>query len=114
MSQRLKMDEISAKTLPYLDQLYLNGDTEKLSEILDKTPNEALRRLTLAAVSRLKHLQPAGISNDPLVLFVEELVKMNLFNSADEIPMVLDAAGSAEKSVLFTLIIRYCAIERDR
>ncbi len=105
---KLELDPVSAKTLPYLDKLYAEGNIDKLTEILTSTPAEPLRRLTLAAISRHTVLAPVDLeipSNS--VKLLEELIKMNLKGDGDLIAQVLDVTGNGEVSVFIVSLARW-------
>lgn len=101
---KLKMDEVSAKTLPYLDGLTKNQD--KLDEILSKTEGASLDRLIIAAISR--NIVPAGgeMSEEyPVAAFLERTISENLQGSDENLLFVLKSLSESGKRNLLSLSI---------
>lgn len=115
----LKIDEISARTLPALDRVFLSGDADKMLDIIKQTNGEPLKRLTLAAVSR--HTSMGGAldakegPNRPLLeaTLLEEFINFNLTNFdeayvAETIADALDHVGDNGMQLVLTFsILRY-------
>lgn len=109
---RLEIDPISAKTLPHLDQLYNEGNTDKLSEVLLNTPPEACRRLLLASISR--HTKRPGVekADSNTANLLEELIAMNMREDGDQVKELVDYLGSSKLHILVASIIRYNFYDR--
>jgi hypothetical protein len=107
---KLELDPISARTLPRLDALYRDGGEEALDKLVDMlmaTPPEPLRRLTLAALSRLSY--PLTLALDaPESTLIQGMVDLNLEDKAESISFLLDRIGlPAEVSILGAVIAIY-------
>ena len=103
----MEIDPVSAKTLPYLDKLYNDGDMDKLARLVNETAAAPRRRLTLAAIAR--HTKPAygDPVNSNVALLLEELIDLNLSDNGESANVILDVVGSAETLLLTVSIIRY-------
>lgn len=115
----LKIDDISARTLPALDKVFLSGDLDRMTDILAQTKGEPLKRLALAAVSRHKFiggaLSPSAGSREPLLeaQLLEEFINFNLTSfddkyAVDAITEALEQVGDTGMQLILTLsVIRY-------
>jgi len=109
----LKIDEISARTLPALDKVFLSCDDEKMTNILTQTKGEPLKRLTLAALSRHRFLGGELTSPSNTAALLEEMIGLNLTSLNEErtarvISNTLDHIGDNGMQLLLTYsILRY-------
>jgi hypothetical protein len=111
---KLKMDNVSAKTLPYLDSLVKNQD--KLDEVLNQTEGASLNRLVLAAISR--NIVPAGgeVSEEYIVAaFLERTIVENLQGDDENLLAVLESVNDSAKRMILSLSInRFITYDQPR
>jgi hypothetical protein len=118
----LVIDSTSARTLPLLDKLFIDGENTKLESIVTQTEGAPLRRLIRAAISRHRFLggevdETGDSVVRQLAAIMESMIELNLVqnssNAESRIDQALDSLSDAALRVMLGLsLARYNVYDR--